>query len=117
MESISAKKATDGVQFIGPEGQAVNHSHGETKFDVTFRENTPSAPQQLSFSSANYELMDKDTDEHCFDCSNTGSNVAHVLDGARHHIPLHFISHGGSDPKDIYGRLKERGIKPSYRWE
>lgn len=115
MESISAKKATDGVRFIGPEGQAVGHKQGQTEFDVTFRENTPSGPQQLSFSSANYGLMDKDTDEHCFDCSDSGSNVLHVLDGARHHLPL--VGRGGSDPKDIYGRLQERGIKPSYKWE
>lgn len=115
MESISAKKATDGVRFIGPEGQAVDHKGGETNYDVTFRENTPSSAQQLSFASANYELMDKDTDEHCYDCDDPGANFLHVLDGARHKLTP--WSGGASDPKDIYGRLKERGIKPSYKWE
>jgi len=55
--------------------------------------------------------MDKDTDEHCFDCGDEPAQAGHVLDGIKHKFT------GGSDPKEIYGRLKARDIKPSYKWE
>lgn len=115
METISAKKATEGVRFICPEGQAVGHKQGETEFDVTFRETHRPLHNSYRFHGANYGLMDKDTDEHCFDCTSTTSNIAHVADGIRHHLPL--VGRGGSDPKDIYERFQQRGIKPSYKWE
>jgi RHS repeat-associated protein len=109
METISAKMPTAGVRFIGPEGQAVSHKSGGVDYDVTFRENNPSAAQQLSFdSNSNFTLMDKDTDEHCYDCGDKSSEVGHVADGIKHKFT------GGSNPEEIYRRLTERKIYPSY---
>jgi hypothetical protein len=112
METISGKTYAAAKRFIGPGGQAVSHASGGIDYDVTFRENLPDSPMQLSFASnEKYTRMDMDMDEHCQNCGDKGAEAAHILDGARHRLT------GGTNPEYIHKRLTERKINPSYKIE
>lgn len=107
IETLSTKNATPGVRFVGPTGQAQDHTGPDgTNYDVTFRENIKDGSMQLSFASKNFGKMDMDADEKGYNC-NGCSTTDHALSAMN-----------GADPKEIYrqfiSRPKGQQIQPSY---
>jgi len=109
METLSGKDHEVGQRFIGPTGQAVKHANAGINYDVTFRENIPDGPMQLSFASKeNFARMDMDMDEHCQNCGDESAEAAHITDGIKHRFT------GGTNPEYIHKVLTARKINPSY---
>ncbi|MGH9971777.1 MAG: RHS repeat-associated core domain-containing protein [Pyrinomonadaceae bacterium] len=109
METLSGKSHEAGQRFIGPSGQAVEHANAGINYDVTFRQNIPDGPMQLSFASKeNFARMDMDMDEHCQNCGDNSAEAAHIADGFKHRFT------GGTNPEYIHKVLTQRNIKPSY---
>ena len=109
METLGGKDHEAGQRFIGPSGQAVKHANAGINYDVTFRENIPDGPIQLSFASKeNFARMDMDMDEHCQNCGDKSAEAAHIADGIKHRFT------GGTNPEYIHKVLTARKINPSY---
>jgi hypothetical protein len=100
IEKISDSRNKDKPRYKGPEDSSAFHG----VYDVSFREAVTNGPQQLSFASSK-DFREADID---IDYNQKGS-IGHVRE-----VVKNTLLRTKTNPYDVYDRLTQRGIKPSY---